>query len=208
MLVVTLDGASIAEDQAPDLTLPLREHAVDEREAAVRNDDLVPHRHVAHAAETGRSEHERVKGLCLAGTHLALQQPVHRMLGRQVVEDLLGDLLLTFGEGEGEAVVECRQEAVGLGFAGDRRELGVGVAAPGEGHLEDEGLVPLEAGAGVLDVGLCVRAVDLEEGLGEGTRPRPSRSVGGRGSTASCALGRTVWRALPIFQDSSLAVAG
>ena len=42
------------------------------------------------------------------------------------------------------------------------------MAAAGEGDLEDEGLVPLEAGAGVLDVRLGVRAVDLQEGLGEG----------------------------------------
>lgn len=43
---------------------------------------------------------------------------------------------------------------------------------------------------------------------GRETRPRPSRSESGRGSSTSCALGRTVWIALPIFQDSSFAVAG
>ncbi|CAM5661190.1 hypothetical protein SGRIM128S_09003 [Streptomyces griseomycini] len=43
---------------------------------------------------------------------------------------------------------------------------------------------------------------------GRETSPRPSRRESGSGSTASWALGRTVWSALPIFQDSSLAVAG
>lgn len=130
------------------------------------------------------------------------------MVRGQVVEDLLRDLLLAFREGEGEAVVEGREESVGSRFPRHRGELGVRVAAAGEGHLEHEGLVPLEAGVGVGDVGLGVRAVDLEEGFGEGSRPRPSRSDSGRGSIASWALGRTVWTALPIFQDSSLAVAG
>lgn len=42
------------------------------------------------------------------------------------------------------------------------------MAATGQGDLEDEGLVPLEAGTGVVDVRLGVRAMDLQEGLGEG----------------------------------------
>ena len=69
---------------------------------------------------------------------------------------------------KGSRASKAVEEAVGGGAAGDGGELGVGVAAAGQGDLEDEGLVPLEAGAGVVDVRLGVRAVDLEEGLGEG----------------------------------------
>ncbi len=98
---------------------------------------------------------------------LALEQPVHRVFRRQVVEDLLGDLLLALGEGEGEFGVEGGEQAVRGRSAGHRGELGVGVAAAGEGDLEDERLVPLEAGARVVDVRLGVRAVDLQQGLGE-----------------------------------------
>lgn len=54
---------------------------------------------------------------------------------------------------------------------------------------------------------VCGRWI-LRRASGSGTRPRPSRRESGSGSTASWALGRTVWIALPIFQDSSLAVAG
>lgn len=54
-----------------------------------------------------------------------------------------------------------------LGFAGHGGELGVGVPAAGQRDLEDEGLVPLEPGAGVEDVRLGLRTVDLQECLGE-----------------------------------------
>ncbi|BFO15645.1 hypothetical protein SHKM778_20330 [Streptomyces sp. KM77-8] len=153
--------------------------------------------------EHGAQRHHR-----LPAADLALEQAVHGVFGGEVGEDLGGDLPLALGEGEGEAVVEGGEEAVGLGAAGDGGKVRVGVAAAGEGDLEDEGLVPFEAGAGVLDVRLGVRAVDLEECLGQGGESA-ARAQGVReGSTASWALGRTVWRALPIFQDSSLAVAG
>lgn len=110
--------------------------------------------------EHGAQRHHR-----LARTHFALEQPVHRMLGGQVVEDLPGDLLLTLGEGEGEAGVEGGEEAVGGGTAGDGGKLCVGVTAAGEGDLEDEGLVPLEAVAGAVPVRLGVGPVDLQEGF-------------------------------------------
>ncbi len=96
----------------------------------------------------------------------------------------------------------------GRGRRGTAGELGVGVPAAGEGDLEDERLVPLEAGAGVLDVGLGVRPVDLQQRLGQRDQAAAPRSGSGRGSAASWALGSTVCSALPIFQDSSLAVAG
>ncbi len=106
---------------------------------------------------------------------------MHRVVGGEVVEDLAGDPLLALGEGEGEPVVEGGEQAVGARPAGDGGELGLGVAAAGEGDLEDEGLVPLQAGAGVLDVGLGVRAVDLEEGLGQGDQaPSLAQRLGER----------------------------
>src|SRR3954465_8762764 len=127
------------------------------------------------------------------------------MVLRQFVEDLSGDLLLPVREGEGQSVVEGREKAVRGGFARYRRELGVRVAAAGQGHLEDEGLVPPEAGLGGGGRGpgggggasarsalVCGRWI-LRSASGRGTRPRPSRRDSGRGSTASWALGSTVW---------------
>ncbi|GAA4952236.1 hypothetical protein GCM10023238_18260 [Streptomyces heliomycini] len=110
---------------------------------------------------------------------------------------------------KGRRSSKAAEETVGLRATGHGGELRVGVAAAGEGDLEDEGLVPLEAGAGVLDVRLGVRAVDLEECLGEGGQSA-ARAEGLRegGRRPPWALGSTVWSALPIFQDSSLAVAG
>ena len=146
--------------------------------------------------------------IVLPAADLALKQPVHRVLRGEVVEDLPGDLLLALGEGEGQLRVEGVEEAAGSRSPCHGGELAVRVAAAGEGHLEDERLVPLQALASVLDVGLGARPVDLEEGSGRDTNPRPSRRASGSGSTASGALGSTASTALAIFQDSRPLHAG
>ncbi len=137
----------------------------------------------------GRGEHRRLPAGVDDGEHgtqgdeglsaadLALEQAVHGVFGGEAGEDLVGDLPLALGEGEGEPGVEGGEEAVGQRTAGDGGQLGVGVPAAGEGGLQDEGLVPLQARAGVLDVGLGVRAVDLQQGLGE----RDEAAVGAQG---------------------------
>lgn len=106
---------------------------------------------------------------------------MHRVLGGQVVEDLLADLLLALGEGEGQLGVEGVQQAVRDGAAGGGGQLGVGVPAAGQGDLEDERLVPLEPGPGILDVRLRLRAVHLQQGLGQrGEAPALAQGGGQR----------------------------
>ena len=68
---------------------------------------------------------------------------------------------------KGSLASKASSRPSGAGPAGHGGQLGVGVPAAGEGDLEDEGLVPLQAVAGVRDVRLGVRAVDLQQGLGE-----------------------------------------
>lgn len=183
-------------------------HHLGDRPVVLLGEHLGRREHRGLPARVDDGEHGAQGDHRLPGTDFPLEQPVHRVLGGEVVEDLLGDLLLALGEGEGQLRVEGGQQPVRLGEPGHGGELGVGVAAAGQGDLEDEGLVPLETGAGVVDVRLGVRAVDLQKGLGEETRPRPSRRESGSGSTASWALSSTVCTDLAIFQDSSLAVAG
>lgn len=164
--------------------------------------------HRGLSARVDDGEHGAQRDQRLPGTDLALQQPVHRVLGRQVVEDLLGDLLLALGEGERQLGVECvEQSAVGRDPR-HRRKLGVRVPAAGERDLEDERLVPFQPVPGVGDVRLGLRAVDLQQRLGQRGEATPSRSDGGSGSTASRALGSTVSTALAIRQESSCLQAG
>lgn len=167
VLVIAFHGASVGEHHPPHIALALWKDSVHHGDVAIGHHDLVAHPHITHAPEPRGCQHQRVQRLGLSRTHLALEQAVHGVGGGEVVEDLAGDLLLALGEGEGEAVAEGREEAVRAGDAGHGGQVGLGVPAAGQGDLEDEGLVPLQAGAGVGDVGLGVRPVDLEQGLGE-----------------------------------------
>ncbi len=143
-------------------------HHLGDRAVVLLGEDLRGREHGGLAARVDHGEHGTEGHHGLPRPHLPLEQPVHGVLGGEVVEDLPGDLLLALGEGEGQAVVEGREEAVRLRCARHGRELAVGVPAAGQGDLEDEGLVPLQAGARIGHIGPGVRAVDLEEGLGEG----------------------------------------
>lgn len=160
------------------------------------------------AARVHHREHRAQRHHRLAGADLALKEAVHGVLGRQVVEDLAGDLRLALGEGEGQLGVEGVEQAPGHRFPRHRREPCVRVPAPGEGDLEHERLVPLEPVPGLGDIGLAVGPVDLQQGFGERDETASSRSEGGSGSTASVALGSTASRALVIFQDSKPLQAG
>ena len=147
--------------------------------------------HRGLAARVDDGEHRAQGDHRLSRAHLALQQPVHRVFGRQVAEDLPGDLLLAFGEGEGQLGVEGVEQAAGDGSAGHRGELGVGVTAAGECDLEDEGLVPAQPVPRGGDVRLGLRAVDPEQRLRQ------------RDESASLAqrLGQRVHRVLRAGQD-------
>lgn len=183
-------------------------HHLGDRAVVLLGEDLGGGEHRRLPAGVHDGEHRPQRHHRLARADLALEEAVHGVAGREVVEDLLRDGLLALGEGEGQCGVEGVEEAAGSGAAGDGRELGVGVAAAGQGDLEDEGLVPLQTLASVLDVGLGSRPVDLQQSLGERYQPAPSRRAGGSGSTASRAPGSTASTHLAIFQDSSLAQAG
>lgn len=184
-------------------------HHFRDRAVVLLGEHLGGREHGGLPARVDDPEHGAQRDHGLAGTDLSLEEPVHRVLGREVVEDLPGDLLLALGEGEGQFGVEGVEQSAGRGSAGHGRELGVGVPAAGQRDLEDEGLVPLQPVPGLRDVRLGLRPVDLQQRLrerGESTALAQRRM--GSGSTASCALGSTVSTALAIRHESSCLQAG
>ena len=97
------------------------------------------------AAGVHDSEHRQQRDDRLAGTDLTLQQAVHRVRLRDVGQDLIADLLLAGGEREGQPRLETVEDAVGLGGACARGIVQRGLAALGEGDLERQRFVPLQA---------------------------------------------------------------
>ncbi len=132
------------------------------------------------AAGVDDGEHGAQRDQRLAGADLALQQPVHRVLGGQVGEDLGADLLLTVRQGEGQPGVEGVQHAAGDGAARDRGQRGVGGPALGEGDLEDERLVPAQPVLGALLLLLVARAVDQLQRLGQRDQVVLGAQLGGQ----------------------------
>ncbi len=167
MLFIALDGAPVREHQPPHLPLALRKDPVHHGELTAGHHHFGADGHLPHGTEAARRQHQRIERLGLAGAHLALEEAVHGVLGRQIVEDLPADLLLAVGEREGQLGVEGIEDAARHQGPGDRGELGLGHAAPGECDLEDERLVPLQPVPRGGDVGLGGRTVDLEQRLGE-----------------------------------------
>ncbi len=96
------------------------------------------------AAGVDDLEHRPQRAERLAGTDLALQQPVHRVLRRQVVRDLYADRPLAAGQLVRQRRVESGQGAVGAHRSGRGRRLGRAVLALHQGQLYGERLVPLQ----------------------------------------------------------------
>ncbi len=167
VLVIALHGAAVRQLQPPHVPFALGEDAVDEGALAAGDHHLGADGHLPHRPEALRRQHQGVQRLGLAGAHFALEEAVHGVAGGQVVEDLAADALLAVGEGERQFGVEGVEQSVGLQRPRDGGELGFGQAPAGQRDLEDECLVPLEAGAGVGDIGLGARPVDRVQRIGE-----------------------------------------
>ncbi len=75
---------------------------------------------------------------------LAVQQPVHRMVSRQIGRDRLTGLLLPGCQLEGQLAVERREQTAVGRRARLRHVLGGPPPPLGEHHLQHEGLVPLQ----------------------------------------------------------------
>lgn len=93
-------------------------HHLGDRPVVLLGEHLGGREHRGLTARVDDGEHGAQGHHRLAASDLSLEEPVHRMLRGQVVEDLLGDLQLALGEGEGQLGVEGGQQAVLLGFAG------------------------------------------------------------------------------------------
>ena len=96
----------------------------------------------------------------LAGTDLALQQPVHRSVGGQFDGQHLADLPLALGELERQSGVEVVEQTV-VGRGPRRRRLRERGAAPlSQRELHRERLVPGQPVLGPLPLGPVVRFMD------------------------------------------------
>ena len=120
----------------------------------------------------------------LAGADLALEQPVHRVLGGEVVEDLRLDALLALGELEGHARVEGVEQPARTAPSGasPRRRAArdaAGRAPPGR-RRPRRSLQPLLGGAGLPVVRRPVDPADREVALDEALLLRGPRAAAGR----------------------------
>ncbi len=155
-------------------------HHLDDRPVVLLGQHLGGREQHRLPTRVGHGQHGPQRHEGLPGADLALEQPVHGVVGRQVGGDLGGDLLLALGEGERQPGVEGVQQAVGARHPRLGGQGGVGGPAPGEGDLEDEGLVPAEPVLGALAVGLAQRAVDQFERLGQRDQAVPVAEFGGQ----------------------------
>ena len=128
-----------------------------------------------HYLQHGPQRHD-----CLAGAHLALQQPVHGAVLGELGGERLADGGLAGGQRERQLPVEGGQQAVryrapGGGFLGG--QLG---AAPGQGGLQDQGFLVAEPVPGALPVRRRLRCVDQPVGLRDRQELFPCRDLGGQ----------------------------
>ena len=103
----------------------------------------------------------------LAGTDLALQQPVHGVVESELIGYLSAGQLLPHGQLERQPGVVGVEQAAARARA-RRRRVGGGREPPlREHHLQQERLVPLQPVPGALDVGPVHRAVNPAERVGQ-----------------------------------------
>ncbi len=95
----------------------------------------------------------------LAGSDLALQQPVHRVLTGQLCGQHLAHLSLPSGQCEGQCGVECGGQPAGPPRAGRGRSARRLLAPQREGQLYRHRLVPLQPALRGADLGTVVGAV-------------------------------------------------
>ncbi len=164
------------------------------------------------AAAVDHGEHRAQGDHRLARAHLALEQPVHRVLAGQVGGDGGGDLLLPVGEGERQPVVERVEQAAGPRHPGGRR-LGGRLGPPSGQHgLQHERLVVAQPVPGPAYVVAGVGLVHLAQRVVEAGEPAPQPQLGRQRVVERVASGRATSSAtrtaLRSRQDASLAVAG
>ena len=130
------------------------------------------------AAVVHHLEHGPDRDQGLARAHLALQQPVHRVLPAQRGHDFLARGALPAGQLERELGVECIEQpaAVRDAWGGGQRVLGP--PPLGQHSLQHERLVPLQPQLGPVDVGPLQWPVDAEQ---RGRLPRQAIALADRG---------------------------
>ena len=129
------------------------------------------------AAGVDDLQHRAHRDQRLAGADLALEQPVHGRGGGELLGDLLADLLLSCGQGEGQPGVERGQQPLprlparmprpGCGIAG-----GAGAAALHQQRLRHQRLVERETGARRALLRPVLAAVDPVHRLVAGDEPQ------------------------------------
>ena len=133
-------------------------------------------RRLATAVDHG--EHRAQGDHRLARAHLALEQPVHRVLARQVGGDGGGDLELPGGEGERQPVVERVEQPAGPRHPGGRR-LGGRLGPPSGQHgLQHERLVVAQAVPGPAYVVAGVGLVHLAQRVAQPGQPATQPQLG------------------------------
>ncbi len=103
----------------------------------------------------------------LPGADLPLQQPVHRMIERDLVADLRAGQLLAHGQLERQPGVVGVEQPVGHARARRRRVRGGGEPPLRQHRLQQERLVPLQPVPRPPDVGPVDRPVDAAQRVGQ-----------------------------------------
>ena len=164
-------GGVLRAAQLP--ALGQRAEHVGDRPVVLLGQDLGRGQQGGLAARVDHLEHGPDRDHRLARADLALQQPVHRVGAGQVVSDGLAHRHLARGEGERQPGVELVGQAAVDVRPRHGRQGGGGHPPLGQGGLQDEGLVPLQAQPGPVPVRPVERPVDGPDGLGLAVQPVP-----------------------------------
>jgi hypothetical protein len=116
-------------------------------------------------------QHRAQRNDCLARTHFALQQPMHRMVGGDLGSDQLADTALPVREFERQSRVERRKEPAIDRAPRGRRQPRRGGPSLGEDGLQDERFVPRESSTSLVSFGERLRSVDSLERLSIADQP-------------------------------------
>ena len=163
-------------------------------------------RRLAPGVDDAQHRAERHDGL--AGADLALEQPVHRVTGGQVVEDLLADRALAGGEVEGQPGVEPVEQpalpagarCAGSAASAARFRARMVCATKASWKRSDVSAAALSCH----ESGRC-RA---RSAACASSSPRERRTSSGTGSSTESRFSSAILTVPSIFHDDSFLVAG
>ena len=116
-------------------------------------------------------EHRAQRNDRLAGADFALQEAMHRMVGRNLGSNQFADAALTVREFERQSRIEGSEQSVIDRTSRGGRQSGSGHPALGQHDLQDEGLVPGEATASPVSLIEGLRSMDSFECLSVSDEP-------------------------------------